>query len=104
MVEIPLCIYFGYKINQLARQKDQNGVMWVVLTVFCFFLAYMFGMLLMMSLFYKGGNDVESLVKFFANPVRMLTLYLSGTGGYLMVRYILERRPDKADSNNDAAE
>lgn len=94
MIEIPLCIYVGLKINELARRKGKRVALWVTISILSFFATYIMGMGILISLFYKGGTQPEEIMLFFQNPIRLVFVWVSGFGGYLLVRRVLEKMPD----------
>lgn len=103
-----ICIFFAYRNGLLAKQKGQNTVVWVIISIVAFFIAYIAGTLLMVALFYRGPIDPsarQALESFLTgNPIRVLSLMMSGIGGYLLIHYILSRMPDVPNSGNDGME
>jgi hypothetical protein len=94
MIEIPLCVYVGFKIMELARRKGKSVTPWVIIGILSFFAAYIIGMTILLVLFYKGGLQQNEVMKFFQNPMRLVFVWVSAFGGYLLVRRVLERMPD----------
>lgn len=111
---IILLIFFASKNAARARMKDQNAYLWGFLTILLFFIFEMIGTMFVLVLFCKdllkyliqlsasvnplSGREqfnqrfVEAMA---ANPLHMITIMLFGMAGYLIVRYILERKPNK---------
>ena len=76
----------------LAKEKGQNTIVWVIITIAAFFMAYIIGGLLAVLLFYRGPMEQAALEQFLSGePLRVFFISVSGVGGYLLVRYILER-------------
>jgi hypothetical protein len=59
-----------------------------------------------MSILSKANGNFDAVSKQFnaqvnqalmANPLRELTVFLFGLGGYLFVRYLIDRKPDKKE-------
>jgi hypothetical protein len=49
-------------------------------------------------------TTVKEMNVFFLNPYRAFFVYFAGGGGYLLIRYILERMPDKIAEKNEPEE
>jgi hypothetical protein len=111
---ILLLIFLGYRNNIRAKAKGQNGLVWAFLTVAAYIFCESIGLLIVVSLFcrdvvnihlltHNSGNfDVVSKQfnqqvarALLDNPLRELAVVMFGMGGYLFVRYLLEKRPDK---------
>ncbi len=111
---ISLLLFLGFRNGSRARQKGQNGLLWGILTVVAFVIFQAIGLLLVVSFFCQGVVDLNLLTtpgmdikvaqdKFrmqvgqamIQNPLRPLTVLLFGFGGYLLVRYLIGRRPGK---------
>jgi amino acid permease len=115
IVEIFILVALIFSNNKKAKQKEQNVVLWSVLTVITYFIFYIIGMVVVMSFFCKGVVDVSLAVNnnisninarsqqlaqqweqaITDKPVRELLVFLIGFGGCLLIRYILDRMPDK---------
>ncbi|RYD57152.1 MAG: hypothetical protein EOP56_10150 [Sphingobacteriales bacterium] len=96
-----LCALLSYNNGQLARRKGQNVVVWVLITIVAFFLAYVIGAMVLVALFYDGPFTQDALQQFMtANPLRLLTYVFTGIGGYMLIRYLLERMPDMPRKND----
>ena len=111
MFQIVLLGYLAFRNGVRARQKGLNVVLWGGLTVLSFFFAFAIGVGVVTTNFLGDainlqrfstlkGTERENAVKqfqdiFFANPLNLLTVFLFGIGGYLLIRYILEKKPNK---------
>lgn len=96
MAELLLSIFFAYRNAMLAKTKGQNTVVWVIITIVTFFLAYGIGGGILISILYKGPLERDTLISFLLNsPILLITILFFGVGGYLLIRYILEKMPDK---------
>lgn len=128
MFEIILLAYFSYRNNVRARAKGLNGVLWGILTAFSFITMLFIGSMVVIFGFYgdminmdmlastdpKVRADVSAqLVDMLGhNELHMLTIEVFGIGGYLLIRYILEKKPakknpqihwmDKLEENNSS--
>jgi Na+-driven multidrug efflux pump len=95
MFELLLSIFCSYRNAQLARRKGQNTVIWVIITMVAFFLGYFIGSVAMVSIFYRGDLTPQAMMAFLVDrPLIVVTIMFFALGGYLLVRYILERMPD----------
>jgi hypothetical protein len=114
IVEIFILVTLVYRNNMKAKQKGQNAILWSVLTVISYFFFYTVGMMIVMAYFCNGmvdmalatsmGGSVSSRSQQLAEqwakavadkPVRELLVFMIGFGGYLLIRFLLERIPDK---------
>lgn len=90
MLEILALIYLTRKIGILAQLKGQKTVTWKFYTVLAWFGGEIIGAVLSIVLF--QSEDYFS----------MLPLAIMGAiGGYLIIRAILSRMPDKSESGFD---
>jgi hypothetical protein len=104
-----LLFYFSYRNSVRAKLKHQKGFVWGLITGVVMFLAEMIGVAFVVFYFcrdiinlgaladpkYKDAA-VQQLTQAFANnPLHRLTVVLFGFGGYLIIRYVLDRMPDK---------
>lgn len=95
MFELGLSIFCSYRNAQLAKRKGQNTVIWVIITLVAFFISYMIGFMLMVTMFYHGPLEQNALIAFMLDhPLLVVTIMFFGLGGYLLIRYILEKMPD----------
>lgn len=95
MFELGLSIFCSYRNAQLAKRKGQNTVIWVIITLVAFFISYLIGFMLMVGMFYRGPLEQNALIAFMLDhPLLVVTIMFFGLGGYLLIRYILERMPD----------
>jgi hypothetical protein len=94
MLDILLFILFCIQNGKLATRKGLSSRKWIWITV-----GAMFGGMFVGSIFvsvgYKGPMDIVNMQKFlFQNPLKIVTMYALEIGGGLLVRYILEKKPD----------
>lgn len=93
--DLILCIFLSYKNAQLAKLKGQNTIVWVTLTIVLYFVGYIIGLGIMMALMYRGPLNQEAFESFvLERPLLAVTCFAFAIGGYLMIRYILERMPN----------
>ncbi len=109
--DIILLVYLAYKNSVRAKLKGQNAAAWAFITVVSFLFTYFAGYFFVVVFFcrdvvnfgqisaadYKTRQAMaQQLVDAFAaNPLHLITVELFGLGGYLLIRYILNRMPDK---------
>lgn len=108
--------FLGYRNNVRAKQKGQNGLLWGIATVVAYIISEAVGLYLVLALFCRDvvdlnilthhtGNFDEMSKQFnqqvnqalMANPLREMTVFLFGLGGYLFIRFLLDRKPDKKE-------
>ncbi len=108
-----LMIYLGYKNSLRAKLKGQNPTLWAVVTVVAYIATFVIGFGFVVANFCKDVINLnqfalldqkakeeaaQQLVGVLAsNPLHFLTMEAFGIGGYLLIRYILERKPDKKE-------
>ncbi len=111
MFEILLIAYLSYRNGVRAKQKEMNPFLWALATVgsylFCMFVGvfivifYFCKEVVNLSLFSSADPKTreaatQQLMQIFSsNPLHQITVELFGIGGYLVIRYILEKKPGK---------
>lgn len=79
---------------RLARKKGLTQGKWIWRTIAAMFGGIFLGSL-MVAVSYKGPADMVSLEKYLSvNPLKEITIFMLMIGGGLLVRYILEKKPD----------
>jgi hypothetical protein len=102
-----------WRNSVLAKQKEQNAFLWGVYTIVAFFAAMFLGLLVVVICFCRDVVDLSKvnmvdeksknvlahqLERYITdNPLQMITVYIFAFGGYLLVRYLLERKPGKKE-------
>jgi hypothetical protein len=87
MLEIIALIYLSRKIGLLAIQKGLKPLTWKLYTIAAWIICEIIGIILAVSLF---GQNIFSI---------MSIGLASAFGGYLLVRAILEKKPDIVDND-----
>ncbi len=109
--DLILLVYLAYKNSVRAKLKAQNATAWAFITAVAFLLTYFAGYIFVVVFFCRdvvkfdqlNGADYKTrqavaqqlIQAFAANPLHLITVELFGLGGYLIIRYILDRMPDK---------
>jgi len=94
MFDILIFILFCIYNSKLARKKGLEPTPWVWRTIGAMFLGIFIGSIFV-SMGYHGARDVASMIRYFSNnPLKLLTIYALEIGGGLLVRYLIERKPD----------
>lgn len=120
MFGIFLIIYLAYRNSLLAKIKGQNPIVWVLLTIASYFMGYVIGGVVVLMILINDGlitlTDVsknpqamDGMAKQITQalgdkPIHLISMELFGIGGYLLIRFLLERMPDKVNKlpeNND---
>ncbi len=113
MIQLLVLVYLAYRNSVLAKEKALNGLPWAFYTVIAYFLGLFLGVFVVIFAFCKDSINLNQLSAtdpktreaataqmvdaFSANQLNMLTVILFGIGGYLLVRYILDRKPGKKE-------
>ena len=94
-----------------AKQKEQNPILWGGLTIVLFLMTSFIGIIIVFMSILKDTLDINKVnaqdqkyarelaeqvsQAILANPIHSITILVFGLGGYLLVRYILEKKPVK---------
>jgi hypothetical protein len=113
MFEIILMGFLSYRNGVRAKLKGKNPLLWGFITLVAYLSCLMIGGLVVIfnfcgnqvNLSQLSSLDVKSreaasaqlIHVLSANPLHLVTIELFGIGGYLLVRYILERKPGKKE-------
>ena len=93
MLPILLLALMVYVNARLARKKGLNPIAWGAVTFAAFFLAYLLLGSFYVMMIYKGPLTREALQSWLmASPLTQVMLAMLGVGGFLLVRYVLERK------------
>ncbi len=102
MPEIIILFFLCRKMGDLAVQKGLSTITWKLYTILGFFAAEIAGIILGLSLF--GNIDVNALST--VEQLQKTNIYgleafalISAFGGYLIVKSILEKKPDSFDED-----
>ncbi|MBL7692654.1 MAG: hypothetical protein JNM41_13770 [Flavipsychrobacter sp.] len=114
MFEIILLTYLSFRNSVRARIKGLNAWFWGGVTAVTFISALCVGCMVVVFNFLADTvniNDLSStdlevrsrvtkqLVEALnSNPLHVLTIELFGVGGYLLIRYVLEKKPNKKET------
>jgi len=99
MPEIIILFFACRYIGKLALRKGLSPIKWKLITILLFLIFEMIGMNISM---YNLGNPKietmqESIELFTIHPeIIFINLYV-GFGGYLLVRFYLEKKEDKVE-------
>jgi hypothetical protein len=88
MLEIIALVFLTRRIGRLALQKGLKPVTWKIYTIVAWFVCELIGILVAMSLF--GQNNLFSIISIGIG---------FAFGGFLIVRAILEKKPDAFDED-----
>ena len=113
MFDLILLGFLSYKNGIKAKVKGQNAIAWGLATTAAYIVCMLIGFFVVVYNFCKDEINLSQLssldVKareaaaqrlmqvFEANQLHLITIELFGVGGYLIVRYILDRMPDKKE-------
>jgi hypothetical protein len=113
-MEIVLLIYLSYRNSIRAKNRGLNSLLWGAITACAFLAALMLGLFIVIVAFCGDiisasrltstmdhntrlalSHQVEQAIA--SNFLHMVTIDLFAVGGYLLIRYILERKPGKKE-------
>ena len=113
MFELILSFYFAYKNSVRAKAKGLNAFLWAAVTMVSFFVAFSIGCMVVVYGFFNKVVDLSLLSSddpevrmaitkqfvelFSANPLHIITIDVFAIGGYLLIRFLLERKPEKKE-------
>lgn len=113
MFDTILIGYLSYRNGMRAKIKGQNPWIWGVATFVAYLVTMMIGIMVVILNFCKDTIDLarfssldpkaqeaarqQLIAVFEAHPLHMLTIEMFGVGGFLLVKYILDRKPDKKE-------
>ncbi len=113
MYRILILGYLSYRNSVRAKLKGLNQWVWAMLTVAAFFSALVVGCFVVVLYFaadsatfamLQSTNEEirnaasQQILEVLGNsPIQLMTIDIFGFGGYLLIRYILERKPDKKE-------
>lgn len=111
MFVIILLVYLAFRNSARAKAKGLNGILWAGITVLSFFTTLFIGCMIVVFNFCADKVNLDLLAStdpetramvtkqladaLNSNPLHSLTIELFGIGGYLLIRYILDRKPEK---------
>ncbi|HRD57292.1 MAG TPA: hypothetical protein PK504_04550 [Ferruginibacter sp.] len=90
MLEILILVFLVINVGNKARRKGLNVLRWRVLTVLAWIVAEMLG--LFIGIMLVGKDDLVKL---------MMIGIVSAFGGYLLIKYNLDKHPDIDDDINN---
>ena len=113
MFDLVIIGYLSYRNGIRAKGKDQNPLLWGLITFVAYIVTMMIGIMVVLLNFCKDVINLPQfssldnkareaasqrlMQSFQAHPLHMVTIELFGVGGYLLVRYILDQKPDKKE-------
>lgn len=100
MIEIIALIFLCRSNAQLAVRKGLKPGVWKLYTVLAWLCAEGFGAVLGLTFFVHGSIDPAKIDQAQLFEMSLIALFC-GFGGYLLVRYILEQKPDAFDDINN---
>lgn len=109
--DLILICYLSYKNGMRAKRKGQNVIAWGVASAAAYIICMVLGLYVVVFNFCKNAINLDQMSStdikvreaamqqflqvIYANPLHLITIEAFGVGGYLLIRYILDRRPDK---------
>lgn len=91
IIEILALIFLCKRNGELALQKGLKSRSWKLYTIAAWIVAEFFGFILGLIMF--GQSDIKKMSQINVFQVSVVALFCA-YGGYLFVRYNLEKKPD----------
>jgi len=101
----------AYRNGLIAKLKGKNQVLWSLLTLVSYWICSGIGALVVMIILIRSHQITQADIErvsgsqkavndlimplMLDNPIHFITIMVFGLGGYLLVRFILERMPIK---------
>ena len=99
MPEIIILFFACRYIGKLALRKGLSPIKWKLITILMFIIFEMIGMNI--SIYNLGNPKIETMqqsIEFFTNHPEVIFINLFvAFGGYLLVRFYLEKKEDKVE-------
>ncbi len=111
MLQLIMAGLLAWNNSLRAKRKELNPVLWAVYTVIAFFVSFIIGSLFVIFVFCRNVIDFNMMSSqdekvrqqaakmlenaILSNPLHSFTLVLFSFGGYLFVRYLIDRKPGK---------
>jgi hypothetical protein len=99
MIDIIILFFCLKKIGKLSIEKKVNPTRWKIITVCSWFICEGIG--INMALGWLGQTEITTMAQatslLIKNPEITLFGLFSGFGGYLLIKYLLERKTVKED-------
>ncbi len=94
LIEIIALIFLCKKNGELAIQKGLKSKTWKIYTVVAWILAEFIGCIFAVLLFIEPGQlNMKEIAQSNIAAISLVSLF-AAFGGYLFVRYTLEKKPD----------
>jgi hypothetical protein len=111
MLQLIMAGLLAWNNSLRAKRKELNPILWAVYTVIAFFVSFIIGSLIVIFVFCRNVIDFNMMASqdekvrleaskmlenaILSNPLHSFTLVLFSFGGYLFVRYLIDRKPGK---------
>lgn len=91
-MELIASIFLAFNNGMRAKKKGHSALLWGFITIVAIFLMMMIGSGIVMGFFYRGPITPVAVTQFLQqNIIHAIFIFAVGVGGYLIIRYILER-------------
>ena len=113
IISLLLFFYLSYSNGMRAKRKGLSPFVWGIMTFVSIFLSEMIGMAIVVVYFCRDVININKLTDpvykdaatkrlaevVYNNPTHVLTIFLFGIGGYLLLRFIIDRKQNKNDDS-----
>lgn len=101
-MDLIILFFLCRKIGKISREKGLRAFKWQLFTILSWFIFAAIGMNIAMG--WLGYHEIKTVEEAFAfvtkNPGASMFSLFCGFGGYLLVRYILEKKESPLNSKN----
>ncbi len=112
ILDILLWFFLAYRNSERAKRKGQKPFVWGLYTVIAIIGMMMIGSLVVVlnlsknidiellsaaDLKTREAVTLQLMEAFKNNPLNIVTIYLFSFGGYLLIRYLLDKKPEKKE-------
>lgn len=112
ILDILLWFFLAYRNSERAKRKGQKPFVWGFYTVIAIIGMMMIGSLVVVlnlsknidiellsaaDLKTREAVTLQLMEAFKNNPLNIVTIYLFSFGGYLLIRYLLDKKPEKKE-------
>ncbi len=97
MIDVIILFFLCKKIGKTAKEKGLGPLKWKLLTILCWFLFEGIGLNFALGwLGYERINSITEMISIVGlNPSVIFFSLFCAFGGYLLVRFLLERKETK---------
>jgi hypothetical protein len=101
-LDLILSIFLAYLNGLRAKRKGQRPGRWALFTVLAFLLLEILGGAFVIGYFYKGSLTPDAITTYLVgHPIHSVFMWFCGFGGYLFIRYRIDKLPVQGKDQED---